>query len=87
MGGLAMTACPGGAANGGGGSGSGGGGEGAGGKKVTFKHGARHLEGSGLSQAKVENAIAADVQASTKRSEFNRRVLGESRCGWPDRNL
>jgi len=59
-GGLAMTACPGGAANGGRG--------GAGDKKVTFKHehAGRHLEGSGLNQAKVENAIAADVQASTK---------------------
>jgi len=54
---LAMTACPGGAASGGSGGGT---------KKVTFKHGARHLQGSGLDQSKVENAIAADVEASTK---------------------
>lgn len=53
---------------GGGAGGSGGGGGGGSGsssainKRVTFGHGARHLSGTGLSQAEVENAIESDIQ-------------------------
>jgi hypothetical protein len=37
-------------------------------KKVTFGHGDRHLEGSGLNQAKVERAITEDVQATASNA-------------------
>jgi hypothetical protein len=59
-----MSICPGGAAF----NKSGGGTESGSAKKVTFGDGARHLEGSGLSQAEVESAITADVQATASHT-------------------
>jgi len=40
---------------------------------ITFKHGARHLEGTGLSEAAVQNAITQDVQQI---------VMHSSSTGW-----
>ena len=35
---------------------------------IVFKHGARHLAGTGLDEATVENAIKADIQKSVAKA-------------------
>jgi hypothetical protein len=44
-------------------------------------HGARHLEGTGLNQAEVEDAIKASIDAATKGASIGGRFMGRVTVG------